>query len=155
MQRLLEVVAVAVILVSFAVSCGGPSPEQRVRNLIEAAEQAAENRDRVALGEMVSANYGDDRGRDRATIEALLQQYFFVNRSIHVLMRIRNIAVLDGGRATATIDVAIAAIPIPDPTRLDQADADLHRIEIDLVDVDGEWKVSSADWRPLALTDFL
>ena len=58
----------AVGLVVLVSACGGDqTPEAQVRAVIESGKEAAEARDLSALMDLVSPEYRDDDGRDRAS----------------------------------------------------------------------------------------
>ncbi len=131
------------------------APEQRVRALIAAAEQAAEQKDIGTLRGYVSGRYADDEGRDRRAIDAVLRLYLLRHEKIHLLTRIADIRLAPPGRAEAVIYVAMAARPVTQAEDLAALRANLYRFEIGLVEEGTQWRVVRANWRPAELADFV
>ncbi|MCP3981742.1 MAG: hypothetical protein GY716_20770 [bacterium] len=150
--RMLLLVAVSISLLH----CGGPTPEERVRRIVDAAVDAAESRDVVAFRDLVSERYSDDAGRDRAGIGGVVGLYMRQRPSIHVWTRIRGIRRDGTDAADATLHVVLAAGPLTDLSRLDEIEADLLRVEFRAeADPDGRWRITRADWRSAGLTEIL
>lgn len=145
------------LLLGVAIACGGPAgtPESRIREMVARAEHAAEARDVGALKEMVSETYADDRGNDKRGIRGLLALHLLRNRSVHLLVRIRDLAVSEPDTAKVTLLVAMAGRPIADVDALASIRADLYRFDLGLVREGEEWRVRRAAWRPLTPDDFL
>jgi hypothetical protein len=125
-----------------------------VRAVVAALEDGAEARDADALRERVSERYRDARGQDRRAASALVAFHFLQNRSVHLLVRVREVAIAPDGEARVDALVAMAGVPIPAPEALAGLRADLHRFDLRLREEDGEWRVVWADWQPATLDDF-
>jgi hypothetical protein len=146
---------VAAVLASLALACSAePSPEDRVRAVLAALEAAAEARDVGLLKPHVSEAYKDDNGNDRRALLGLATAHFMRNESVYLLVRVNDVQLLAPGAAQVDAFVALAGQPIRDATALPELRADLYRFDVRLRDEDGEWRVTAADWRPAALTDF-
>jgi hypothetical protein len=144
-------VAAAALL---ALGCGDPqSPEERVRAVLAALEQAAEARDVAALKEHVSETYRDERGNDRRAVAALATMHFMQHQSVHLLVRTIEVAV-DPPAATASVLVAMAGTPIASADALPLVRADFHRFDFELREEDGAWRIASAAWAPASAQDF-
>ena len=76
------------------------------------------------------------------------------NQSVYLLVRVNDVVLADPGKAQVDAFVALAGQPIRDATALPELRADLYRFDLRLRDEDGEWRVTSADWRPATLVDF-
>ena len=143
-------------LVLSACDCEASSPEDQVRAVLAAAEDAAERNQFRALRALISVNYSDERGRDQQAMGQLLFLYVRRHRSVHVLTRVSSITFPEPTRAHVSLLVATAGQPIEAPEDLSRVSADLHRFELVLVDDDlGDWKVTSANWRRAQLPDFM
>lgn len=143
-------------LLFLGAACGPERPEDQVRKVIEEAEVAAEAGDLAALGELVSANYRDALGNDRRQALALLAYRVRVYRSVHLLVKVRTIHVAEPGAVEASVVVAAAGVPLPDPGALDRVPADLLHFDLRFIEEErGGWKLIRAEWRKADAADFL
>ena len=144
------------LLALLLAGCSAPdTPEQRIRELIGAAEEAVEKKEIGTLRGFVAQTYSDAAGRDRRAIDGLLRVYLLRHDKIHLLTRIESVTVTAPARAEAVIYVAMAARPIARVEELGPFRADLYRFEVRFVEEDGEWRVVGAAWRPAELADFV
>lgn len=148
---------VLALLFPLLVSCSSErdNPEAQVRALLARGEAAAEKKESGVLRQLISEKYSDSQGQDKKTVEAILRYYFLRHESIHLLTRIQQISFPQPGIAQAIVMVAMAGQPIADAEELERLRADLHRFEISLARENGEWKVTSAEWRRAEFADFL
>jgi len=148
--------AAAVATVLLLAACGEPpaAPEARLRALIEAAEQAAEDHEISLFRQVVADDYQDQRGLDRQTMLRMVQGALLRNRQIHLLTLVRDIDV-EQARARATVLVAMAGQPIESTEALLNVRADLMRFEVEFVPQGGDWLVSAVGWRRAEVKDFL
>ena len=131
------------------------SPEAQVRALIKSAATAAEQKSIGTLRDMISAQYKDEEGKDKRTIEALLRVHFLRNESLHLYAHIQTITLSQPDRARAIVLVAMAGVPIAAVEELLALRADLHRFEVDFAREDKRWRVQRAAWRRAELGEFL
>ena len=77
-------------------ACGGEEegPEAALRAWVAEGQQAAENKDRGALMDMVADEYADSRGNNRDDIENLLRFYFLRQQKVALLTRIDELTVI-------------------------------------------------------------
>ncbi len=122
-----------------------PSPEDRIREVIVAAEQGAEARDLSDVMAVVSDRYSDLRGNDKAGVRDLMRGYFLINQSIHLLMRVEDIVFASERVATARITVGMLGRQDVGATDWRLA-ADVYEFDVRLFNEDGEWRLQSADW---------
>jgi hypothetical protein len=125
--------------------CGSKeSPEERVRAVITKAEEGAEARDLSAVMDLVSDRYADTRGQDKQSIRALLHGYFVINQSVHLLVRIEDLEFPADETAQARVTVGMLG-------RQAQEDwsfaAEAYEFDVRLALEDGEWLLTSAEWR--------
>ena len=148
---------VCLLLVALAPACSddATTPEDRVRGVLAALEEGARNRDAAAMKEHVSDGYRDARGNDKRAVSALATFHFLQNRSVHLLARVRSVAIDPAGEAHARVVVALAGTPISGPEALPGLRASVYRFDFRLREEDDEaWRVTSADWEPGSLLDF-
>jgi hypothetical protein len=148
------VLVLALSVLPGACSDAPDTPEQRVRALIHAAQQATEERDWRAFEDFATPDYSDRAGRDRRDVVRLAAGYMLRNRSIHLFTRIASIEVLPPDQAEAVVYVAMAGSPVTGLEQLLSLSADLLRFDLKLREVDGEYRVFRADWKPARPEDF-
>ena len=141
-----------------ALACGGDplSPEEQVRTVIEAMEQAAEDGDVSAFKAIVSESYEDHYGHDKRSLAAYVT--FHVMRHSHrrFFARVRSVEIRDDGRAEVAVVAAISGRDVSGIEELVGLQADVYRIDMDLDDEgDGDWRVVWAQWKRTAPTDLL
>jgi hypothetical protein len=128
-------------------SCSAPDPDGELRALVAAAENAAEERDTGFFRDVLSASYVDRRGQRRDDVINLIRGFFLVNATIEVVNRIDEIELAGDDAATVVLQTAVVGRA---PGRaLSGIDAELKRIELELVKEDDEWRVIAADWTDL------
>ena len=130
-------------------------PEAQLRATVAAAERAAEAKNLGAVKALISQRYADDRGQDRKAFEAVLTLTFLRNQTIHLLTRVDSIELPEPKRAQLRVFVAMAGGPLSGAADLLRMRAHLYRFDLDLEDEDGgDWKLTSAEWRPAEPEDF-
>ena len=138
----------ALLLAAGLAACGnGPSPEDEIRAVVAAAEQAAEARDAFALRALVADDYRDDRGRGAEEIRRYVHGYLVAHQSVHLLVRIEDIELKATDLARLRATVAMVGQEAEGASAWDLA-ADVYEFDVTLAGEDGEWRVTRADWRP-------
>ncbi len=123
--------------------------------MIERGERAAGERSVRDLAKLVSEEYRDPAGRNKAEVLGVVRYYFLRSESVHILSKIRGIRVSDRDHAEAELLVAVAATPIGGVEALREMKAELHFLHLDFDrQTDGQWRVVSGDRRPARLADF-
>lgn len=136
-------------------ACGKhDTPEEQVRQYVEAGEKAAEARDIVDIKKLISEKYSDAHGRTRRDIVAITGRYFFSQKNIHILTRISELSFPEEKVATLQVYVAMTGQNVSDLDALLNMRADLYRFDIELVREEKEWKLIKADWRRARSEDF-
>lgn len=140
-SRLIAGIIAAILLVS----CGGSeeSPEEAVRAWVDRGVEAARNKDRRALVDMVSPSYTDGRGQDREDLGNLLRFYFLRQEKVAFVSRIENLAV--HGDSAADLVVLVGMAGTNDTSALGFS-ADGMRFEMELVRDGDDWLLLSARW---------
>ena len=148
-----SVAAVAVCLL--AGSCGRPSEEARIRDLIKESAARAENRDVGGLMDLFTPDYKDFEGRDKAGTVRLVTDYLDRYRGVvvHVLGAHPG-AIGADGRADVECEVALSHGAAEILRRLIRIGNEYYRFRFDLrKDAAGEWRFAYAEWEAIALTD--
>lgn len=128
------------------VACGrAPSPEDQVRAVIAAAEQAAEARDAPALLDLVAPDYRDGQGNDAGEIGRYLRGYIIAHPSIHLLVRVESIELPARDLARVRATVGMLGRGQAAGASWDLA-ADVYEFDVTLALEDGDWRVTRADW---------
>jgi hypothetical protein len=146
-------IALALVL-GLACAREADSPEARVRAVLAALEQSAQERDAGAMKEHVSDAYQDAHGNDKRAVAQLVAFHLLRNQSVYLLTRVPSLELTAPGEARVEALVAMAGTPIEGPEALLALRADLYRFELRLREEDGAWRVRSADWRRAAVDDF-
>lgn len=141
-------------LLAVACSPAADTPEDRVRSVLAALEAAAQSRDAAAMKEHVSEAYADTYGNDKRAVGGIVGLHLLRNQSIHLLTRVRSIAIAEPGRADVTALVAMAGTPIPSPELLPALRADLYRFDLELREEAGSWRITRAQWHPASIAEF-
>ncbi len=123
------------------------SPEDEVRAVIGAAEQAAEARDASALLDLVADDYRDPRGNGAEEIRRYVRGYLVAHQSIALLTRIDSIELPATDLARVQATVGMVGKEAEAAGAWDLA-ADLYEFDVTLAREDGEWRVTRAEWRP-------
>lgn len=126
--------------------CGAPpDPEQELRELIEAAASAAEARDTGFFRDLIASEYRDSRGNDRDRLINSLRGYFLTHTQIEVLSRVAEVELQGADAARVVVQAGMVGRRGGQPV-LSQLNADLYRIELELVGGSGDWQVIGARW---------
>ena len=135
-------------------ACSGEAltPEQEIRQFIDKAAEAAENRNADALDELMHRDYLDQKGYSKKQLGKLLRVYFFRNKNIFLLTRISNIEFLADNQARVDLHVAMAASAISDVNALVGLRSQMNRFELQLIKED-VWLLQNARWSPASIAD--
>ena len=136
----------ATALAALATGCAANDPEADIRELIAAAEEAAEARDVGFFSDVLGESYRDARGNDREEMLRALRGYFIANQRIEIVSRVDEI-VIEGEHAARAVVHAGMLGRRSGTALIDGLDADLYRFEIELVNDGGDWQVIGADFK--------
>ena len=120
-------------------------PEEAVRDWVERGQQAAEEKDRDALVDMVSPAYADARGNSRNDLENMLRVIFLRQKKIALLVRTEELNVYDDSAAQLTLQVGMAGTN----ENLLGFSADAYRFEMELERDGDDCLLISARWAAL------
>lgn len=131
------------------------SEEDQIKAVINKAVTAAENKELGVLIDLMAEGYSDKYNSDRKQAGKMLRLYFFRNKSIHLITKIKAIEILDettqqttgdDKRAILQIYIGLAGRPVKDESPINVR-ADLLLFTMDMVKDDGDWLVEKADWK--------
>lgn len=142
MQRYRHGVSALVLLLS---ACATEDPESALAQLIESAEVAAESRDTSFFRGAIAESYVDSRGNDRERIVNLIRGYFVTNQHIDVVARMQSVE-LHGSDAAEVVVLAGILGRRPGEGVLQGLDGRLYRLDLELVESGGAWRVIGASW---------
>lgn len=127
--------------------CSGPDggPEEALRAWVNAAEVAAEERDRRGMLALISENYADSRGNDYERVGQMLHVYFLRQQSLALLTAIDEIVLSGDTAATLRLTVGMAGT---NNSALGIS-ADAYNFELELQTDDEDWLLIGARWGEL------
>ena len=139
----------AALLTTALVGCSTSDPEAEIRELLAAAEQAAEARDTGFFRDLIGTSYRDARGNDREQLVNLVRGLFIANQRVEIASRIDAVE-LEGADAARAIVYAGMLGQRAGAELLGGMSADLYRFELELVNDGGDWQIIGATWRRAA-----
>ena len=133
------------LLVLLLAACGEQprDPRAEVRELVSAAEAAAEAGDLQALAEMLDANYADEQGRDKRATLFMLRSLMGRYPGLEVLVRDVEVEVLSPELANARVRFAVVGRDPGRPLPVG-LDAETRELSLALAREDGRWRVLRA-----------
>jgi len=140
-------VLILIFICTLTGACGGPStgPEEQLRQWVADAEAHAENKERRALMDMISAAYADARGNDVESVDNMLRLYFLRMQNISLLSTIDEIIV--NADSAAEIELTVAMLGTRDSAL--GLDADAYRFHLELEHNGDEWLLIGASYGEL------
>lgn len=139
----------AALLTTALTGCSTSDPEAEIRELLAAAEQAAEARDTGFFRDLIGTSYRDARGNDREQLVNLVRGLFIANQRVEIASRIDAVE-LEGADAARAIVYAGMLGQRAGAELLGGMSADLYRFELELVNDGGDWQIIGATWRRAA-----
>ncbi|MDH3629227.1 MAG: hypothetical protein OEV00_12440 [Acidobacteriota bacterium] len=144
------------LLISLTLSCGGPTDEDRIRNLIADGEAAAEAGNLRALTSLLDENYSDAEGRDKRAVVGMLALYLQQTPAPHVATGIRRIEIDSANEARAVVVVAVTDTLWTDPRNLRELRADLQTLNLRLIRRSGRpWRIVAVEAKPAEVSDLI
>jgi hypothetical protein len=138
-------------LITIVAGCAA-SPERQIRERLAAGAAAVERGDRSAMADMISAGYADGSGHDKQGVLGGLALLTRGQRT-YILLDVKDVKLTGSGRAEVDAVAALAGRPVEDLGALDEAWADLYRLNLQLTDEGGTWRIVTARWQPMGLSD--
>jgi len=140
------------VLLLQACSDTAQSPEDEIRQFVESAVEAAENRDLDDLSDLIHAKYVDQKGYEKKQLEGLLRAYFFRHKDLYLFTKIEEIDLYAEDQATVLLYVAMAGSVISDIDAMAALRARIYRFELQLARED-DWLLQRASWRPASAVE--
>ena len=126
----------ALILLTSLAACGArSSDEERVRELIDGVEVAAESRDASDVVAYVAPDYSDSEGFDKTRLQTFLRAYMLAHPKVELLTRIDKLEFPADGLAQAEVSV----------TGIELGDIDRVRLKVEFRRNSEKWQVSRVD----------
>jgi hypothetical protein len=146
---LLALAALAAALL--AASCAEPeTPEARVRATLAALETAAEQGDVGAFADSISASYQDPYGHDKSRLGDYVRMHVLRHpRGREVIVRVRSVQLTSETTASVMVHAGLAGAGDG------SLHADAYALDLDLALEDDAWRVTWAQWRPVAPAELL
>jgi hypothetical protein len=149
LPRILAFAAIAAALT--AAACSDPeTPESRVRAALAEFELAAEEGDVGAFGEFVSASYQDAYGHDKQRLADFVRLHVLSHpRGREVMLRVRDVRLTSPSTASVMAHAGFAG------AGESTLHADAYALDLDLALEGDAWRVTWAQWRPVAPAELL
>ncbi|SFK94747.1 nuclear transport factor 2 family protein [Lysobacter sp. cf310] len=133
----------ALALLALLAACARTPPEQRLRETLGELQTALEQRDLEALHASLAEDFVGPDGMDRNGARALAMLSFRRYRDVGVVLGPAQIEI-QGDRATVRFSAALsggAGQVLPEA-------AQVYEVQTGWRESDGEWRISSAEWKP-------
>jgi hypothetical protein len=149
LRRITAMAAVAAALT--AAACSEPeTPESRVRAALAAFEVAAEEGDVGAFDDFVSASYQDAYGHDKQRLADYVRLHVLSHpRGREVILRVRDVQLTSPSTASVMAHAGFAG------AGESTLHADAYALDLDFALEDDEWRLTWAQWRPVAPAELL
>ncbi|MCP3867724.1 MAG: hypothetical protein GY703_06435 [Gammaproteobacteria bacterium] len=150
------ILLITLLSIQSLVGCSdSDTSEQQIRQLIDDAEAAVENKSLMDAKGLISEQYRDARKRTRRDLIRLLAGVFLRNESIYLRVQINDIALDGADRADAVVYAAMAGRPLDETMGLLSLRADLYRFDLEFLMEDGVWQIIGGRWRQAKTSDFV
>lgn len=125
----------------FCPACSSKSPEEKVREVVDACQKAAKEHKPAGVMEHIAQDFRDHGGNRRDMLKAILLREMMANRKLGIYITTSDVKV-NGAEATANLKVVVTGSSGLIPER-----ADGMTINLKLRDKDGKWEIYFAEWR--------
>ena len=122
------------------------SPEQQIRETLEAIEAGVEARSLSAIMEHISEDYQDHRGQTKKDVAAIMQLQIIRNQNINIFTRIKSIEITDQ-IAAVELSSAMASRAIDLSVESNRLKADTARFSLVLKQEGKQWRIQSGSWQ--------
>lgn len=139
----------------FLHACSRPPEEERIRQSVSEAVEAAEKKDVKAFMRFISNEYADDRGNDYNGIKGVLVYQLLRPEAVKVFVRGLTVEVKGD---TALVDakaITMRGRDIKSLSDIVPEEAEAYRFSIVFKNETGDWKVRSAAWEPIGIAGLL
>jgi len=129
------------------------APETEVKQFIETAKLAAENRSHSQFSELIHDAYQDHNGMDKKRLIKTLRAYFFTHKDIYLYTKIDSINFQGDNSAFVVLNIAMAGKVIANIDSLNSLRAKIYRFEL-LLTKENKWLLKQTKWQPTTLKAF-
>ena len=135
---------IACVLAAHCIAgCTASSDEQKVRAVIDAAESAVQARDTSDVLKLVTDDYTDSQGFDKAQLQQFLRAYFLTHPKIELVVTVGAIEFETANRARVRVDIVLLGTQVrPGATTLT---GDTEALQVELKRQGAEWRVTRVD----------
>jgi len=139
----------------FAVACGTPSDEARIRGLLKEAVALAEHKDTQGFRGLFAPDYADFEGRDVDGTLRLITEYLDTYKGVVVhLLGARVGDIQSEGRASVECEVSLSHGAAEVLRKLIRYTGEYYRFEIEVRKTgSGEWRFAQAEWQSIGPAD--
>ena len=139
----------------FLFACSGDiSKEDQVRQFIDTAKNAAENRSYVDLAQLIHKEYADHKAMDKSQLVSFTGRYFLTHKNIHLFTKIDEMVFYSENKVKVTLYAAMAGNVISDVSVLLSLRAKVYKFELQLVKED-QWLLQLADWQQSSVKEMM
>lgn len=137
------------VLVMLSACADDPgSPEQQVRDALQAMETAVEEGSIKDAAALLHADYRDSLHSRKREAVASLFAYLRRHRSIHLFTVVRSVDLAaDARHAEVVAYVAMGGVPMDSVETAVSVKADLYRFDVQLVQGEDDWLITRARWQ--------
>jgi hypothetical protein len=136
--------AVALLLAITLAGCGGDSPEQAVRQQVDALQIAIDARNAGDIEDLLASDFVGNQGLDRRGARQLAAAMFLRHRQVAAKVGPVSVELRGEGDAIARFSVLATG----GSGGLLPEQGQVYQFETGWRLVDGEWKLLSASWTP-------
>jgi hypothetical protein len=140
------------VLLTFLPSCSAESDGAAIRKLMDRVGSLAEKKDLPGLFALITEDFADFEGRDRAGTEALVAEHFRRRYGIVVhLLHAEIGAIRPEGTATVEADVVLSSGGAEVLRKIVRFAGEFYKFKLELRKTPEGWRVSRAEWAPADL----
>ena len=154
MNVILKVFIVIYLCFSLFACSDGKSKEDQVRQFIDTAKNAVEERSYVDLAQLIHKDYADHKAMDKSQLVSFTGRYFLTHKNIHLFTKIDEMLFYSENKVKVTLYVAMAGNVISDASLLLSLRAKVYKFELQLVK-DDLWLLQLANWQKSSVKEMM
>jgi hypothetical protein len=144
------------IVAGFLASCRPPSEEAQIKAFLKETVALAEKKDLAGVMARLSEDYTDFEGRNKASTEDLIRDYFRHSGIVIHLLAAQVGALEPDGTASVRAEAMLSAGAAEVFRKLIRYAGECYRFDLRLKKpLGGGWRVVSAGWEAVPLTELL
>ncbi|HEY5624030.1 MAG TPA: hypothetical protein VIV14_09725 [Gammaproteobacteria bacterium] len=134
------------LVLAIGAGCGAQDDETAVlRQLIDDAEVAAEDRRTGYFRSLLAESYTDARGNDHERMIEIVRGYFLMHPSLEIVTRIDTIEIVGTDVAEISLLAGVVGQRVGG-TLLGGLDGRLYALDLELVRQGDDWQIIGASW---------